>query len=111
MFPEDGAQPVVAETQPVQGLELVGVGVGDVREIGTEDDAVLQPGKTVQIALRHGGESVSEIRAHHRGVEKSPGIVHGKVCEGVVLRHAHVRDNQHQFQETWPAGDQRVQVR
>jgi hypothetical protein len=56
VFPQHGPQPVIAEIQSGQGLQLVGVSVGDVREIGTEHDTVPQPGKTVQITLGMGAK-------------------------------------------------------
>ena len=38
----DGAEPAVAQAHPLDGFESVGVGVGDVREVGAQQYAVAE---------------------------------------------------------------------
>src|SRR6185312_3544155 len=61
VVPQHGPQPVVAQTQPGQGLQLVGIRIGDVGEIGAQDDPIAQPRQPLDVPLWHRGELVGEV--------------------------------------------------
>ena len=85
-------------------LDLVGVIVGNVGEVGAEQHAVLQAGQSLHD--RGVRWFVPEVDERHRGVEHHMGVTVGEVHEFRDLRHPHVRDHQAQLRMTGQdAGD------
>src|SRR5665811_806707 len=95
VVPQHITQPAVPEIEFLQYLHLVGIGVGDVREVAAEKDLCLQIRDSRHQILRKLG--VEETDERHGGVESDIVVGLGQVKELLVLRSTQVRNDQRQL--------------
>ncbi len=72
------------------------IGIGDVGEVGAEQDAVAEVRQPGQRPAGEGGEPLAEVRERHGRVQPHLAVPLGEVQEVLVLGHAEVRDDQPQ---------------